>query len=197
MKKIHLGSTALFAATLYTQTASAHTGLHDIAGFASGLAHPFLGLDHTLAMLAVGLWAVLIARRGRSVVALPLLFMAGMPLGGGLGVIGLELPYLETAIALSVVALGALILARKSWSLGAAGALVVLFAALHGYAHGQESAEAATFAGYALGFTLATGLLHLAGIALGWALLRSPKLCRVCGGAIGAAGLVLLTQTFQ
>jgi urease accessory protein len=197
MRNFHSGPAALFAATLYTQTAAAHTGVHEISGFAAGFVHPFLGLDHTLAMLAVGLWAVLIARRGRSVVALPLLFMAGMLLGGGLGVVGLELPYLETAIALSVVALGALILARKSWSLGAAGALVVLFAALHGYAHGLELAETATFAGYALGFTLATGLLHLAGIALGWTLLRSPKLCRVCGGAIGAAGLVLLVQTFQ
>jgi urease accessory protein len=196
MKKTHLGpAAALIAATLYTQTAAAHTGLHDIAGFAAGLAHPFLGLDHTLAMLAVGLWAVLMTRRGASVAILPLLFMAGMLAGGALGAGGFALPCLEPAIALSVVALGGLILARNAWSLGAAGTLVVLFAALHGYAHGQELAEAASFAGYAAGFTAATGLLHLAGLGLGWALLRSPRLYRVCGGAIGAAGLVLLAQT--
>jgi urease accessory protein len=196
MKNFRFGPAALFAATLYTQTATAHTGIHETSSFASGLTHPFLGLDHTLAMVAVGLWAVMVARRGVSIALLPLLFMSGMVLGGGLGVGGFALPHLETAIALSVVVLGGLILGRKSWSIGAAGTLVVLFAALHGYAHGQELAESASFAGYALGFTLATGLLHLAGIGLGRALLRSPRAYRVCGGAIGAAGLVLLAQTF-
>ncbi|MGZ8245176.1 HupE/UreJ family protein [Methylomagnum sp.] len=196
MKKIYLGSTALFAATLYTQTAAAHTGVHDIAGFASGLAHPFLGLDHTLAMLAVGLWAVLPGRRGAAVAVLPLLFMTSMAMGGWLGANGAVLPYLENGIALSVAILGGLILARWQWSLLAASALVMMFGGLHGYAHGLESAGSAEFIGYALGFTLATGMLHLLGMGLGWAMVRSPWLDRLCGAGIGAAGLILLAQTF-
>lgn len=196
MKNIYIGLTALFAATLYAQTAAAHTGVHDIAGFASGLIHPFLGLDHTLAMLAVGLWATLTGRRGAAVAVLPLLFMTGMVLGGGLGAQGLALPYLEMGIALSVALLGGLILARRQWSLLTASALVMLFGGLHGYAHGLESAGSAEFVGYALGFTLATGTLHLLGMALGWALVRSPWLGRICGAGIGAAGLTLLAQTF-
>lgn len=195
MKKIHIGSTALIAATLYTQTAAAHVGVHDIAGFASGLAHPFLGLDHTLAMLAVGSWTVLSGRRGAAVAVLPLLFMTGMAAGGWLGAQGLVLPYLEMGVALSVAMLGGLILARRQWSLLAASALVVLFGGLHGYAHGLESAGSTEFVGYALGFTLATGMLHLLGMALGWALVRSPWLGRICGAGIGAAGLLLLAQT--
>lgn len=184
---------ACAAMLLHAGSASAHTGLHGLAGFAGGAVHPFLGLDHLLAMTGVGLWAALGERRGR--ILLPLAFMAGMILGGGSGATGFSLPYLEPGIALSVALLGLLILAGRHASPFAAGALVLLFGGLHGHAHGLEMAAQADFAGYALGFSLSTGLLHLAGLGLGLSLAGLPRLYRACGGMLGAVGLVLLTQS--
>ena len=160
--------------------AAAHPG-HEAAGFAAGFAHPFTGLDHLLAMLAVGLWS----RQQRLDKALPL---AGMPAACLLAMaagalIQLNLPWLETGIAATVVLLGLLAAGAVRLPAGAAIAMVALFAFLHGQAHGRELPGLAA----AAGFLLASASLLIAGGAL-----ARLKLDRVAGAAIGAAGLCLL-----
>jgi urease accessory protein len=172
--------------------AEAHTlGAHG-AGFASGLAHPFLGLDHVLAMVAVGLWAAQLG--GRAVWAVPAVFVAVMLAGGALGMTGVALGPVELGIAASVVVLGALVTFGVRLPLAAAMALAGAFALFHGHAHGTELPEAASALGYACGFVIATALLHAAGIAAGLTLGRGgarPYL-RLSGAAIAAAGVLII-----
>lgn len=177
-------------AALATPAALAHTGAHPLDGFVSGFSHPFAGADHLLAMAGVGLWAVRVAPR--RVWLLPLVFVAVMALGAGLAVAGLPLAGEETGIAASVLLLGALVASMARLGVGHAALLVGLFALFHGHAHGTEMAVGADFAAYAAGFAAATALLHLAGMALGWALLRAPLLYRGLGALMGAGGLILL-----
>jgi len=172
---------------LVAGTASAHTGEHAVVGFASGFAHPFLGLDHLLAMLAVGLWAA--QQGGRALWAVPAAFVAAMGLGGLLVWVGGALPQVETGIALSVLVLGLLIATRRQWAAPIGMALAAGFALFHGYAHGLEMPHAASPALYALGFVLATAVLHAAGIA-GNRVGRHAV--RWAGAAIAAAGLALV-----
>lgn len=165
------------------------------AGFAHGFAHPFGGLDHALAMVAVGLWA---ARLGRPALwLLPLTFVAVMLLGAGLGLAGVAVPSVEAGIAASVLALGALIALdvrpRAASRLALAVAAVGLFALLHGHAHGTELPHAADPARYMAGFALATLALHGAGIGLGVAMAtRRERFVRLAGAGIAAAGVVLV-----
>lgn len=143
-----------------------------------------------LAMLAVGVWAAL--RGGHQVWRLPLAFMAVMTAGGFLGVSGLPLVTVEEVIALSVLVLGLMIAFFVRLSSSAALILVAGFALFHGHAHGVEGTGAASLPAYALGFVIATGVLHAAGIATGWMLGRGvPWLPRLAGGAIAAAGVLL------
>lgn len=172
--------------------ALAHTGAHPVEGFVSGFTHPFLGADHLLAMIAVGLWAVAVAPR--RVWLLPLAFMAVMGLGGWLGAAGIPLAYTETGIAASVVLLGLLVTGKVRVSQFTAVGLVGLFALFHGHAHGTEIGTGVEPCAYAAGFLAATGLLHLAGVMLGRRLLAKPLWYRGCGAAMGAMGLALLTQ---
>jgi urease accessory protein len=172
--------------------ALAHTGMHPVAGFMSGFTHPFLGTDHLLAMIAVGLWAAAVAPR--RVWLLPPAFMAVMGLGGWLGAAGIPLAYAETGIAASVVLLGLLVAGKVRLSQFTAVALVGLFALFHGHAHGAEIGPGVEPWAYASDFLAATGLLHLAGVILGRRLLATPAWYRTCGAAMGAMGLALLTQ---
>lgn len=172
--------------------ALAHTGMHPVDGFVSGFTHPFLGTDHLLAMIAVGLWAVAVAPR--RVWLLPLAFMAVMGLGGWLGAAGIPLAYTETGIAASVVLLGLLVAGKVRLSQFTAVSLVSLFALFHGHAHGAEISADAELWTYAAGFVATTGLLHLTGIVLGRLLLAKPVWYRGCGIVMGATGLALLTQ---
>lgn len=183
---------SLFAGlvTMMVPAAYAHTGVHAVAGFAVGFIHPFTGLDHLAAMVAVGLWAALAAPQ--RVWSLPAAFMAVMALGAALGVAGVPLPDMETGIAASVLLLGGLLTTMARLPLVSAVALVGLFALLHGFAHGREMAADVDFAVYAAGFVAATGMLHLFGIGLGRLLLRAPVLYRGVGGMIGAWGAFLL-----
>src|SRR5574340_269304 len=154
----------LFGLSLFAGTASAHTGVHStLTGFAGGLVHPLLGLDHLLAMIAIGLWAA--QQGGRALWAIPAAFVGAMVLGGVLAWSGIALPQVEAAIALSVLALGLLVTARRKWTVPAGMALAAGFALFHGYAHGVEMPLATSPALYALGFVLATVFLHGAGIA--------------------------------
>ena len=145
--------------------ASAHIVRGEAVGFISGFAHPISGLDHIVAMIAVGLWG---AQLGRPAIwVLPVTFPLVMAFGGFLGLIGLHLPGSEIAIALSGVCLGAAVLAEFRPALWIAGVLVGMFGLFHGYAHGAELPPGQNALLYSLGFVMATGLLHAAGIALG------------------------------
>lgn len=162
-----------------------------VHGFAAGFLHPFTGLDHLLAMVAVGLWAA--QRGGKSLWVLPLGFVGAMALGAAAGMGGLPVPMVESGIAVSVLVLGLAVAAASQLPLAASVAAVGLFALCHGHAHGTESGGGAQILSYVVGFVLATAVLHAAGIGLALALRgkRAPAL-RIGGGAVAAAGLLIL-----
>lgn len=172
--------------------ASAHATHGAAGGFASGFTHPIGGLDHVVAMVAVGLLGAILG--GRAMWLLPVVFPVVMAIGGALGVLGVGMPMVETGIALSGVVLGLMVLCWWKPPLAAAAALVGVFAVFHGHAHGTELPESANAITYAIGFVIATGLLHLAGIAFGL-LVKWPwgrALVRAGGGAIAAIGAAFL-----
>ena len=169
-------------ALLFTPAlAFAHPG-HPDAGLLAGISHPLGGLDHLLAMLAVGLWAA--QQTGNARWALPLTFMGSMLLGGLLGFAGISLPFAETAIAGSVLALSLLVVVAARLPLLIATSLTAVFALCHGGAHGLELPALSNAWSYACGFLLATGSLH----ALGYALIRYLPQAAVRLGAVGSAG---------
>lgn len=157
--------TAVLALAALSGTASAHTGLGAIHGFAAGFAHPWLGADHLLTLFAVGLWAS--ALGGRAMWLLPLSFVGVMALGAGLHFSGVALPYAEWGVAASVVALGLVLWQGGRAAAGWAGAMVGGFALFHGYVHAAELGANADAGVYAAGFLLATALLHGLGLAAG------------------------------
>jgi urease accessory protein len=171
--------------------ALAHTGAGPIDGFAHGLLHPLGGLDHLLAMVAVGLWAGLIGGRAR--LAYPAAFLFAMALAGLWGMSGAALPGVEIGIAVSVVVLGAAIALAASPPLAAGAAACAIFAIFHGFAHGAELPASQSGLGYAAGFMLATAALHGAGLLLAALFaVRMPALARMAGGGLALAGLALL-----
>jgi urease accessory protein len=167
-------------------TAAAHPG-HAAAGFAGGLAHPFMGLDHLLAMVAVGLWAA--QQGGRALWAVPAAFVAAMIAGGVLAWVGLALPHVETGIAVSVLGLGLLIVTQRRAPPAAGMAIAAVFALFHGYAHGLEMPQIASPVPYAAGFVMATLGLHAAGIA---AARLGGRATRLAGLGIAASGLAMV-----
>lgn len=173
--------------------ALAHTGQGHIGSLSGGLLHPVAGLDHVLAMVAVGLLAAHLG--GRALAALPLAFMAMMLLAGAVAVAGLPLPLVEFGIVASVIVLGALIASSRSVPMALALGLTAVFAVFHGHAHGSEMPATASGLLYATGFVSATAALHLAGIGLGLTLGRfAPSAALRCAGvaiAVTGAGLVV------
>lgn len=150
---------------MLANTASAHTEAGAAGGFTSGFLHPVFGLDHVVAMVAVGLWGAFLGKK--AMWALPVIFPMVMALGGAFGIMGVPLPYVEIGIALSGVVLGLMVAFMVKPPLWVAGLLVGIFAIFHGHAHGTELPEATSPLTYAIGFVIATGLLHLCGIAFG------------------------------
>ena len=191
MRRNHLIGLLAVAVLALASPAHAHIIGAGGAGLAQGLAHPFSGLDHILAMVAVGIWA---AQTGRPALwVLPAVFPLAMAFGGLLGVAGVPVPGIEAGIAASVLGLGLLIAFQVKPPLALSIALVALFALFHGHAHGMELPQAASSMLYGLGFVVATAVLHLIGVGLGLAI-RLPKgmtAIRVGGGAIAAAGIAL------
>lgn len=180
------------AVALLAASASAHEGAGVAGGFASGFVHPINGMDHVIAMVAVGLWGAFLGRP--AIWVLPIVFPMVMALGGAIGVSGLHLPAVETGIALSAIVLGAMVAFAVRPPLWVAAVIVGAFAIFHGYAHGVELPQAADPIAYSLGFVIATGLLHLAGIAIGL-VVRWPGgtlIVRGCGALIGVAGVAFL-----
>lgn len=168
--------------------ALAHTIGGTAAGFAPGFLHPLSGFDHLLAMVSVGIWG---AELGAPAIwLLPIAFPLIMAFGGALGVIGVPLPAGELLIALSVVVLGTLVASARRLPIWAALAIVGVFAIAHGHAHGTELPGSADALAFTVGFVLATGLLHLAGIGIG-VLARWPSgvvAIRACGLIVALAG---------
>jgi urease accessory protein len=171
--------------------AFAHVGFH-AAGFADGAAHPFSGLDHVLAMVAVGLWASQLGRPAYWL--LPVSFPVVMALGAVLGANGVPLSWVELGIAASVIVLGAAIALSLKPSLLVSATLIAAFALLHGHSHGAELPQTASALAYGAGFVAATLGLHAIGLALGaWSSRPAALLtARTAGAAIAAVGAVLL-----
>jgi len=186
-------SLALFGLLAYVTilpVAEAHTFGSQGAGLMAGLTHPFVGLDHLLAMIAVGIWAGQLG--GRAVWLIPLTFVSVMAAAATLASFGLLLPLVEPAIACSVLVLGLLIAGSVRLPTSVGAFLVGLFAVFHGYAHGLELPQAASPILYGAGFVLATALLH--GLGIGFALnsRKYKMLQRIAGySLIAASGLLL------
>ena len=184
----------LFAIALFLSPALAFAhGGHDHSGLLAGVAHPITGLDHLLAMLAVGLWAA--QQSGAARWALPVTFVGAMLVGGLLGFAGVEIPLMETGIAGSVLAFGLLVAVAARLPMAVSVALTALFALTHGVAHGLELPDLASPFGYAIGFIVATAALH----AIGFALVRflpqaAAPLVRIAGAASAATGVWLLAS---
>lgn len=182
---------ATLAAVTLPTVAHAHVGLHN-DGALAGLSHPISGLDHVLAMVAVGFWASTLGGTARWIV--PAAFVSVMAVGGMLGIYGVPLPMVETAIALTVAILGLLVAFEVKVPTSAASAIVGLCALFHGHAHGTELPAMSHAAGYVSGFLVATIALHAAGIGLG--ALRFGKAgqiaARFAGAVVAVSGAALL-----
>lgn len=179
------------ALLLVPAAAQAHTYGAEGAGFMAGFGHPLGGLDHLLAMVAVGLWGSQLG--GRALWLVPAAFVSVMTAGAALAMLGIHVPAVEPGIAASVVVLGVALAFLPRLPVAVPMAIVALFGLVHGHAHGTEMPEAASPALYGLGFALATILLHAAGIGLG--LLAGRKMgastIRTAGVVIAAAGAYL------
>jgi urease accessory protein len=191
-RSFKLLSFAAVATVSFSTAALAHVGDHSHMSFTEGLLHPFSGLDHVLAMVAVGLWASQLG--GRALWLLPLTFPAVMALGAALGLSGVTLPWVEIGIAGSVMVLGAVVALALRPSLAISIPLIGAFALLHGYSHGVELPASASALSYGAGFIAATLMLHAVGIATGLIAGRLPVrfAARTAGGAIAVLGVVLL-----
>ena len=170
----------------------AHTGEGVAGGLMSGFFHPIQGLDHVTAMVAVGILGAFLGRP--AIWVLPVVFPLVMTIGGVLGLIGVSIPYIEVGIAVSSIVLGLMILFAVQPPLWVAAIIVAAFAIFHGHAHGTELPNAVNALAYSIGFVVSTGLLHLAGIAIG-ELIRWPVgriIARAIGGLIALAGVGFL-----
>jgi urease accessory protein len=187
----HLFVTILALASI-SFPAMAHTGEGVAGGFIAGFLHPVGGLDHLLAMVAVGMWGAFL---GRPLIwVLPVTFPLMMVVGGVLGIGGVPLPFVEIGIAASVIALGAAIAAAWRAPVPIAVLIVGIFAVFHGHAHGTELPEAAAPEAYAMGFVICTGLLHFTGICLGLVTKfpRGAMALRAGGALIAVVGIWIL-----
>ena len=171
--------------------ALAHPGVAQVNSFASGIAHPLNGIDHILAMIAVGLWAVL--ADGRAIWIWPMTFVTAMLAGFVVASLDVPIPLVEPAISSSVVILGLFVALAVKAPLCLGAATAGLFAFFHGHAHGAES-TAASLIPYAAGFALATAVLHAAGIGLGLFAQGSigKVALRAMGGLAVLSGLALI-----
>ena len=183
MKRLSITVGAATLALLAAQGASAHVGIGG-AGLGAGFAHPFLGLDHVLAMVAVGLWAA--QSGGRAMWAVPATFVTMLAGGALLAIAGVNVPSVETGIAVSVLVLGLLVALAVRLPLAAGMVLTAAFAVFHGHSHGTEMPAMISPALYAAGFLVATALLHLAGVALGRGI--AANRLRIAGACVALAG---------
>lgn len=190
--RVRTGVIAGAMATVLAAPVLAHTGEGGTGGFLAGFAHPLFGPDHVVAMVAVGLWGAFLGQP--AIWLLPIVFPLVMAFGGVLGIAGVPIPAVETGIAASAIVLGAMVALAARPPLWTAAVLVGAFAIFHGYAHGRELPDGANAVAFATGFVIATGTLHLCGIAFGL-LARWPAgrlAVRAAGGAIALTGAAYL-----
>ena len=183
------------AALAASSAAQAHVGVGDTNSFVHGLAHPMGGVDHVLAMLAVGIFAAHLG--GRALYLVPLAFVFMMIAGGAVGMAGVSLPFVEAGIGLSVLVFGMAIAFSLDVPTAVAMMLVGSFAIFHGHAHGAEMPGSASGLEYGAGFIFATVTLHVVGMALGLiAREMSPvlgkRILQTAGGAMSLTGVALL-----
>lgn len=174
--------------------AAAHIQPGEASGLLTGLLHPISGLDHVIAMVAVGIWG---AQLGAPAVwLLPVTFPMVMAFGGTLGLMGVALPGVEIGIAISAIVLGVLVLAEARPPLAVAAVVVGFFAIFHGHAHGTELPQGQSGILYSMGFVIGTGFLHLVGITLGlvhrWSSGRVAL--RAAGAVVALAGIGFLVR---
>lgn len=172
--------------------AEAHTGAGAVGGLFGGFLHPIFGLDHVVAMVAVGLWGAFLG--APAIWLLPVVFPLVMAGGGVLGILGVPIPAVETGIALSAIVLGTMVAFAARPPLWFAALIVGAFAVFHGHAHGAELPPGADAVAFSAGFVIATGLLHLCGIGIGL-LARWPAgkiAVRAAGGVIAILGVAFL-----
>lgn len=182
----------------YPALALAHVGQGDVSGgLVAGLMHPIMGLDHVVAMVAVGIWGAQL--RAPAIWVLPVTFPLVMSFGGVLGGLGVPIPGIEIGIALSAIVLGAMVAFAARPPLWAAAIIVGIFAIFHGYAHGAELPESANAISYAMGFVVATGCLHALGIVIGvinkWK--SGARVLRAGGVLIALCGVYFLVAHFR
>jgi urease accessory protein len=191
MRRADIMLVAIALGAILSAPALAHTG-ESGGGFISGFAHPVFGPDHVVAMVAVGLWGAFLG--SPAIWLLPVMFPLVMALGGVLGILDVPMVGVETAIATSALVLGLMVAFAARPPLWAAAVLVGVFAIFHGYAHGKELPDGADAVAFSAGFVVATGLLHLCGIAFG-GLSRWPAgrtAVRTAGGVIALVGVAYL-----
>jgi len=182
----------LFLMAFFAQSAQAHIQKGEAIGFLSGVRHPLSGLDHVMAMIAVGLWG---AQLGQPAIwILPVAFPMVMALGGMMGLLGIPLPGTEYGIAASMILLGAAVTCELRPPLALAAALVGFFAIFHGHAHGTELPPGQSGLLYSMGFVMATGCLHGVGISIGlvhrW--MWGRMFLRFAGALIAGVGVFFL-----
>lgn len=189
-----LGCAAIAAGLALPDPAHAHGGTGLAGGFVSGFIHPLSGPDHLLAMVCVGIWGAFLGRP--LLYLLPISFPIMMVVGAIAGMAGMPLPAPQIAIAISVLVLGACIALELRPPVFVAVVIVGAFATFHGYSHGRELPSAAEPVGYSAGFVLATGFLHVIGIALGELKrrYRGILLLRTAGAVVAMAGIAFLTS---
>lgn len=189
MLKKYIPGLLIAALTLFIAPAvQAHTLIAEETSWSAGLMHPLLGVDHLLAMLAVGLWAA--QQGGNRLWQLPLAFLSMMMFGAFVGQSGVTLPYIEAGIASSLLVLGLMLTFAIRLSILPSLLMVGFFALFHGYAHGAEMPQTLAVIEYALGFLLATAALHGLGIVSGLLVrgMQYEKLLRIGGIFIGVTG---------
>lgn len=196
MSRMFTAGFAALALSAVPSVALAHTGVGDTQGFMRGFSHPIGGLDHVLAMVAVGMFAAYLG--GRALWLVPATFVLMMAVGGALGIAGAPVPFVELGIAASVIVLGLAVALQWHVPTAAAAALAGFFAIFHGHAHGAEIPAGVSGLEYALGFMFATAVLHAvgAGIGLGFSQVGariSRAALQAGGGAMALAGVAILT----
>lgn len=193
--RLILARVLAFSLFLVPTVALAHTGHGETSGVLHGFEHPLGGIDHVLAMVAVGVFAFVLG--GRALVLVPLAFVGMMAVGFLFGIGGVEVPYVELGIALSSIVIGAAAALGRPMPLAAAMSLVGVFAIFHGHAHGAEMPADASGLGYALGFIAATALLHTAGVGAAMGASRlvgryGRRVAQVAGGLFALGGIGVL-----
>lgn len=196
-RKLRLVAISIVSSGVLVTPAFAHVGLHDQGGILHGFMHPIGGLDHVMAMVAVGMLAANLG--GRALWLVPSAFVSMMVVGGVLGLTGVPLPFVEHGIGLSVIVLGVLVALGVNMPAILAMSVVGLFAVFHGHAHGTELPAGSTPAAFAAGFVLATVLLHAAGIGLGVTMDRFAAnsrvwTTRIIGAVMAVFGISLFAQ---